>query len=106
MLGYLLASLLLVPVLLLASPPILFEQKQRRDIAYFYLLALTMVQLVTLLIYWGQAANAATWTIGLIGLATTLSGCYLAFWKQLAAWKLSAIGLVLVNALLLYLAFY
>jgi|GEM_PF-3638889 len=100
---YLLGSLLLIPVLLLAAPPAIFEQKGRRDIAFYYLLAMAAVQLTIVIMYWSKPSIAAFWVQALVGLSLSLSALYLGLAKKLPTWSLTLLILLAFNGGLIYL---
>ncbi len=98
----LIISLLIIPVVLLASPVILFASKGRADISLYYLISLTALQVAVLTVYWGKfkGADAAVWVMGLLGLSQVLGSIWAASKLQTHAWyKYAALCLVLSTSL-------
>jgi peptidoglycan/LPS O-acetylase OafA/YrhL len=100
----LLFGLLLVPVLLAASPILLLTLKGRPDIARLYLLLMVIVQITLILTHPDQLNRAASWVLLLVGISL-IAGCLLTWYKtRLTQWLKYSFGLMVINGLYLILA--
>ncbi|MEE4244494.1 MAG: hypothetical protein V2I33_03740 [Kangiellaceae bacterium] len=78
---FLIASVIIIPLLLLASPILLFAVKQRSDLGLYYFIALTATQVLIVGIYWQNMIEAATWIVIMIGLSQSI-GCIFSWYKS------------------------
>ncbi|NVJ59705.1 MAG: hypothetical protein HWE27_04900 [Gammaproteobacteria bacterium] len=98
---FLIVSLLIIPVVLLASPSAIFAIKGRSDIALGYLFSLVLVQIVILAAYWNTPAAAASWVCLLLGVSQLLSLSYLTWKVDLQFWSRKLISFIIFNASIL-----
>ncbi|WP_144393119.1 hypothetical protein [Pleionea sediminis] len=102
---FLLFSILIIPVVLLASPIPVFTLKGRPDIATYYICCLLVVQGVIIATHTNQINQAAGWIMILIGIAYSL-GCVWVWQKtQELSWRLISIGSIAINGLLIFIGF-
>ncbi len=92
---FLLASVLIVPVVLLASPIPLFALRGRPDIARLYIICLILIQAAVVVSYWGNIEKAAAWVLLLLGVSQLL-GCLFSWHKTNEGQWLKYCGVLLV----------
>ncbi len=98
---FLLFSVLIIPVLLLASPIPVFTLKGRADIAVYYLYILMVLQAVILGAHWEAMTRAAGWVMILVGVSCVL-GCFFTWHKtQVRQWLQYSLGAIAVNVILI-----
>ena len=95
---FVLFSVLVIPVFLLASPMAIFESKNRSDIATYYWLSMSAMQVVILIAYWGQLSweRAALWVIILLGISLLLGTGFVWYKSRDNRW----LGYVLATVIL------
>ncbi len=102
---FLLFSVLVVPVVLLASPVVLFAIKGRPDIARLYIICLLLIQAAIVVSYWGNIQQAAAWVLLLVGVSQLL-GCGFTWHKtREAQWLKYGAILLVINGLLFTLGY-
>ncbi len=79
---WLIASLLIVPVVLLGSPIILFYFKGRSDLAHSYIGSMILMQWLVAGLHWEQLNGAALAVVYLLGIALLLGSLYTLFVAQ------------------------